>query len=178
MRQGGAGSGPWCVEEPQAERHRKAEKVEPEAPARPLQTIASTAIGTSAGVVVGFPSGVAICLPLTGGGGVLGLECIAHPVTVVSTVLVGIGGGYLGYKNNGLVLPIAGAILGGTAGLLTTTILNAEGPELVPIVLLSATAGGYLGYRLWRSGEPSEPQASLSPYLHDEGSGLLLSGRF
>lgn len=162
MRQGDAGPGPWC-EEPQAERHL------PEAKA-----IASTAIGTSAGVVVGFTSGVAICLIIGGG-----YECPAHPVTVVSTVLGGVGSGYLGYKNNVLVLPTGGAMLGATAGLLTSSaISNASGPELLPIMVLSTTAGGYLGYRLWRSGETSEPQASLSPYLHEEGSGFILSGRF
>ena len=60
MRQGDAGPGPWC-EEPQAKRHLPAAKA-----------IASTAIGTSAGVVVGFTSGVAICLTIGGG-----VECPA-----------------------------------------------------------------------------------------------------
>ena len=164
---GVAGPGQLC--EDHAERRH---------PKSASKAIASTAIGTSAGVVVGFTSGVAICLTI-GGGGEYGVGCIAHPVTAVTTVLGVVGGGYFGYKNNVLVLPIGGAMLGATAGLLTSSaISNASGPELLPIMVLSTTAGGYLGYRLWRSGETSEPQASLSPYLHEEGSGFILSGRF
>ena len=44
--------------------------------------------------------------------------------------------------------------------------------------VLGATAGGYLGYLIWRARESDGDRYSVLPYWDEERSGVMLSGRF
>ena len=149
----------------------------PDNPNARLQTVVATSMGTVGGIVGGYAVAVAGCLG-SGGGGDYDLECIGSPVHLAISVLGGGAGGYYSYKNNGTVVTIGGTVLGAVAG--TPVALLADNSRYwqlaVPVVLLSATAGGYLGYRLWRVREAGEASYSLSPFWDQERAGLMVSG--
>jgi len=89
----------------------------------------------------------------------------------------GLAGGYLGYQNNRAVLSVGGSVSGFVLGM--GLLLPTSVDELaIPVAFLSATAGGYLVHRFWKVRDANGARYSLSPYLHDEGSGLMLAGRF
>jgi len=185
MRQEGTVSGPWCVEEKQADRHRdsrqetRLRKTSPSA-----ETISATAIGAAGGVVSGFIAGGAICEVSGKGGKIFAYDCVsdfdveAYGV-LAGTVLGGLAGGYWGHQNNRVVVTFGGSV---SALVLGTALwlwdYNYADETFIPVVVLSTSAGGYLGHRLWKARETQGNRYSLSPYLHDEGSGLVLTGRF
>ena len=149
----------------------------PDNPNARLQTVVATSMGTAGGIVGGYAVAVAGCVG-SGGGGDMGLDCIVSPANLAISVLGGGAGGYYGYKNNGTVVTIGGSVLGAVAGMPVALLAdNSRYWQLaVPVVLLSATAGGYLGYRLWRVREAGEASYSLSPFWDQERAGLMVSG--
>ena len=183
MRQEGAASGPWYVEEARADRHRDSPQTKPQKSQkpktntrppwdeRPFRTTILTVLGVPYGVVVGYVSGMIICEGVFAGG----WDCYDHSGVITSAFAGGIAGGDSGYHNNVVGLVAGGAVMGGFG--LVWAHDHTSFPQ-TGSMLIGAFGGGTLGYWLWRSGEPSDTQASLSPYLHDEGAGLMLSGRF
>jgi hypothetical protein len=142
------------------------------------ETIIATTMGTTGGIVGGYIGGVTVCEIAGFGGGVWGLDCLISPVVFSGTVLTGLAGGYLGYKNNKTVVTLGGALTGTGVGMALWLPTNVDA-ILIPVVLLSAGAGGYLGHRLWRvrAAAPGS-RYSLSPYWSQERSGVMLSGQF
>ena len=177
MRQKGAASGPWCVEEPRADRHRDSQQET--SPGLNAGTISATAMGTAGGIVSGFTSVFFICFQLEGGD-LGGWDCMSTPSVLGGGLAGGLAGGYLGYQNNRAVLSVGGSVSGFVLGMGLLLFIDPSGVDdlAIPVALLSATAGGYLGHRLWKVREANGARYSLSPYLHDEGSGLMLAGRF
>jgi hypothetical protein len=174
MRQEGAASGPWCVEEPRSDRHRDSQQET--SPGLNAGTISATAMGTAGGFVGGFTSVFFICFQLRGGD-LGGWDCTDTPGVLGGGLAGGLAGGYLGYQNNRAVLTVGGSVSAFVLGMGLWFPTNVD-EIFIPVALLSTTAGGYLGHWLWRVREANGARYSLSPYLHDEGSGLVLSGRF
>jgi hypothetical protein len=139
------------------------------------ETIAATSIGTVGGMWGGYFIPTYLCFM----GADLSTfdDCLINPVVFGGTVLTGIAGGYLGYKNNRTVVTLGGALTGVGVGMALWLPANND-DILIPVVLLSAAAGGYLGHRLWKVREVSGSRYSLSPYWDQERSGLMVSGQF
>jgi len=140
-------------------------------------TATATSMGTAGGVVGGYIGGVIVCDASGFGGGVWGMDCLFNPVVFGGTVLTGIAGGYLGYKNNRPIVTLGGALTGTGVGMILWLPSNTD-ELLLPVVLLSAGAGGYLGHRLWKVREASGSRYSLTPYWDQENSGVMVFGEF
>ena len=134
------------------------------------ETQAATLFGTVGGVLVGYSLPTAMCLSGTDLEGIF--ACLG--LGTISGVFGGLVGGKLGEQNVGPVVVGGGALFFGVLGALPAGDFKA----IVPGFLLGATAGGYLGYRLWRSRESDGEQYSLLPYWDEKKSGVVLSGRF
>ena len=148
-----------------------------ESAATATATATATTMGTAGGILGGYIGGATVCEVAGFGGGTMGLDCLINPVVLSGTVLTGLRGGYLGYKNNKTVVTLGGALTGTGVGMALWLPTNYE-TILIPTVLLSAGVGGYLGRRLWRTRAAHGARYSLSPYWHQERSGLMVSGQF
>ena len=134
------------------------------------RSLAAIALGFSGGLVVGYAGGVTVCELAGHGGGAWGLGCLVDNSAVFTvSVLTGIVGAPLGYKNVGPAVVGGGSLFFGVLG---------SGVGEWPGFFLGATAGGYLGYRVWKARESDGEQYSLLPYWDEERSGVVLSGHF
>ena len=166
MRQEGTVAGPWCVEEKVPARSQR--QIDPI-----VATISATTIGSTPGIVGGYIITVAACFS-NEGGGLSGYDCIGNPVGYIGGLLGGLASGYYGYQNNRAVVTAGGGVSALALGYALWPSLSTDG-EYTPLFFVP---GAYLGHRLWKArGAQAKPYA-LSPYLHDEGSGVVLAGRF
>jgi hypothetical protein len=137
------------------------------------ETKAATVLGAVGGVLVVPILPTALCLAYAtdydalAGCLVLGLG---------TSVFGGMSGAYLGNKNVGLVVVGGGALSLGALGAVLGIDEGFGG--VISGSLLGATAGGYLGYRIWRARESDGDRYSLLPYWDEERSGVMVSGRF
>ena len=132
--------------------------------------VAATSLGAAGGVVGGW------CLGLMVGAN-------SEAVLFSFSALGGVAGGYRGYKNGPILVSGGVLIFGGVTGvgfLLGIIDGDCGGPcqyLAFPGTLVAATAGGYLGYRIWRARE-SERNYAIIPTIAPNGSGLKFVGQF
>jgi len=75
---------------------------------------------------------------------------------------------------------LTGALLGGVAGVGVWSLMDGFIPKNNTLLIggLGVFGGGYLGFKFAERRGTSDTQVSVAPYVHNEGSGLLFSGRF
>ena len=115
------------------------------------------------------------------GGGVWGLDCyVGTPAVFGVSVLTGIVGGALGYKNSRLALTFGGAVMGfGVGGILTLeSALGTDEWVFFAGSLLTGAGGAALGNHLWKIRDSRARRVSVSPFWDEKRSGVLVSGRF
>ena len=136
----------------------------------PLENIGATVLGASTGGAGGLVAGTIFCPLLGGGGSTLVLDCFAlkSPVPYMVGGIGAIFGGMLGYDNHPVFVMGGGVLVGAAIG----------APFGILGGYLTAFGGGYLGYRIWDSRESDVARYSLLPFWDQEGSGVVLSGRF
>ena len=138
-----------------------------------FKTIAATSLGATGGVLVVPVLPTLGCINKAHYDNSVVLET-CFVIGIGTSVLGGIAGAHFGKKNVGLVVVGGGALLFGVLGTVPGEAFGATAHGF----LLGATAGGYLGYRLWKARESDGEQYSLLPYWDEERSGVMLSGRF
>ena len=134
------------------------------------KAFAATSLGAIGGLGASYIGGFIVCNQL---GERDWTDCRYHPAVFAGALLGGVASGYGGYKNGPLALVFGGVFSGSVVGAFASGIADNGIP-----FFLGASAGGYLGYRLWKVREASGSRYSLSPYWDEKKSGVVLSGQF